>query len=94
MVLPTASHFRDHVGCAGRWEVRLVTCWGGPAEFLGTIPASARGLRSDRSPVPGALQLGAGSREQSLGGVKCPGRTCVLQLWGTPAYTTNGVSRN
>lgn len=85
MVLATAAHFRDPVGCVGRWEVHLVACWGGPAGFLGTIQAVPGGLHSDLFLVPGVPGLGAAAGSSLWEGGNCPGRTGVLQLWGTPA---------
>lgn len=64
MVLATAAHSGDHVGCVVRWEACLVARCGGPAGFLGNIPASPGGLHSDQFLVPGVPCLGvaAGSR--------------------------------
>jgi len=84
VVLTTAAHFRDHIGCLGGWEVPLVRRWGRPAGFLSTIPASQGGCAQTGSWSPECLGHGAG-REWALGRPNSLGRTGVLQLHNTPA---------
>lgn len=79
MVLATAAHSGDHVGCVGRWEACLVARCGGPAGFLG----QPRGAALRPVPCPWSALSGGGSREQALGGGNCPGRRGVFQLRNT-----------